>query len=91
MKPSKWGPSPILLPYDGMSRWSQFKPFSPVSKEKFRQLSKDGKAPQPIRMGVRCTFYQNRELHRFLDNPLSYQVCVQSNSTSIILGVRNDQ
>jgi hypothetical protein len=24
-------------------------------------------------MGIRCTFYQNRELHKFLANPLGYK------------------
>ena len=67
------------LPIDGMSRFSQFKKFLPISKEKFRQLSKDGKAPKPIRMGLRCTFYKNQELHRFLSDPLNYQA-TQSNS-----------
>ena len=61
------------LPIDGMSRFSQFKKFLPISKEKFRQLSKDGKAPKPIRMGLRCTFYKNQELHRFLSDPLNYE------------------
>jgi hypothetical protein len=60
------------LPEDGMSRFSQFKRFLPFSKEKFRQLCKLGKAPIPIRMGVRCTFYRNQELHRFLSDPLNY-------------------
>jgi prophage regulatory protein len=60
------------LPYIGMSRFSQFKRFLPLSKEKFRQLSKAGKAPQPLRMGVRLTMYSNAELHRFLSNPLEY-------------------
>ena len=67
-------PEPKVLPYDGCSRWSQFKEYSPVSREKFRQLALEGKAPQPIRMGIRCTFYSNKELHRFFSNPLSYEV-----------------
>jgi hypothetical protein len=60
------------LPTDGMSRFSQFKRFLPFSKEKFRQLCKLGRAPIPIRMGARCTFYRNQELHRFLSDPLNY-------------------
>jgi len=62
-----------VLPIDGMSRWSQFKIFSPISKEKFRQLAIEGKAPAPIRMGIRCTFYSNKELHKFLQDPLNYK------------------
>ena len=66
-------PEPKLLPHDGCSRWSQFAEFSPVGREKFRQLSIEGKAPTPIRIGIRCTFYQNRELHKFLADPLTYE------------------
>lgn len=60
------------LPTIGMSRFSQFKRFLPLSREKFRQLSKAGKAPQAIRMGSRLTMYSNEDLHRFLANPLEY-------------------
>jgi len=62
----------LTLPSIGMSRWSQIKSFIPFSKEKFRQLSLEKKAPQPIRMGIRCTFYSNQEIHRFLEDPLNY-------------------
>jgi len=62
------------LPVNGLSRWSVLKNFIPFSKEKFRQLQMQGKAPQPIRMGIRCTFYKNEEIHQFLNNPLDYKV-----------------
>jgi len=62
------------LPTIGMSRWSQIKYFVPFSKEKFRQLSLEKKAPQPIRLGIRCTFFRNEEIHRFLEDPLNYSV-----------------
>jgi len=62
------------LPKIGMSRFSQFKKFLPLSREKFRQLSKAGKAPQGIRMGSRLTMYSNEEIHRFLANPLAYEL-----------------
>jgi predicted DNA-binding transcriptional regulator AlpA len=62
------------LPKIGMSRFSQFKKFLPLSREKFRQLSKAGKAPQAIRMGSRLTMYSNEEIHRFLENPLGYEL-----------------
>jgi len=60
------------LPKIGMSRFSSFKSYLPFSREKFRQLSKAGKAPQPIRMGSRLTMYSNKEIHRFIANPLGY-------------------
>jgi len=63
----------LTLPIIGMSRWGQIKSFVPFSKEKFRQLSLSGRAPKPIRMGIRCTFYKNEELHRFLADPLNYK------------------
>ena len=63
-----------LLPKIGLSRWSQIKLFIPFSKEKFRQLSLAKKAPQPIRMGIRCSFYRNEDIHRFLADPLNYFV-----------------
>ncbi|MBX9915836.1 MAG: transcriptional regulator [Nitrosomonas sp.] len=66
-------PTPETLPATGKSRFSQFKKFIPVSREKFRQLCKEGRAPQPERMGIRCTFYDNAELHRWLADPISYR------------------
>jgi len=67
-------PIPETLPLDGMSRWAQFQPFAPVCQETFRSLSKAGRAPKPIRLGIRCTMYSNRELHRWLADPANYRV-----------------
>jgi predicted DNA-binding transcriptional regulator AlpA len=33
----------------------------------------EGRAPQPIRMGIRCTMYRNSDLHRWLADPVNYQ------------------
>lgn len=60
------------LPTPGKSRWAKIKPRSPVSREKFRKLSKEGKAPQPQRMGIRCTFYDNHEINQWLADPVNY-------------------
>lgn len=65
---------PESLPLTGKSRWPKIAKFSPVSRETFRKLSKEGKAPQPERMGVRCTFYDNAELHRWLADPVNYRI-----------------
>ncbi|HJV07262.1 MAG TPA: hypothetical protein VJ642_08210 [Chromobacteriaceae bacterium] len=65
--------TPNTLPVDGLSRWGAFKPFSPVCRETFRQLSREGRAPQPIRLSIRCTMYSNRELHRWLADPINYR------------------
>lgn len=68
---------PQSLPLDGMSRWNQIAQFSPVCREKYRQLMKAGKAPQAIKFSLRCTAYSNRELHRFFADPLNYSVEVK--------------
>ena len=66
-------PRPEVLPATGKSRWSVIAKFSPVSRETFRKLSKAGKAPQPERMGIRCTFFDNQELHKWLADPAAYR------------------
>ena len=65
-------PKAVTLPHDGMSRWSQIKSFVPISREKFRQMVRDGQAPQPVRLGIRCTMWRNSELHQFLADPTGY-------------------
>ena len=65
--------TPAVLPLTGKSRFSAFKKYLPISREKFRQLSKAGRAPQPERMGIRCTFYDNKELHKWLADPINYR------------------
>ena len=66
-------PIPSTLPAIGQSRLKQFQEFLPFSRETFRKLVRDGKAPQPKRMGIRCTMFSNAELHKFLADPLTYQ------------------
>jgi prophage regulatory protein len=67
-------PIPEVLPITGKSRWSGFKKFSPVCLGTFLTLSKQGRAPKAERLGARCTFYDNTELHRWLSNPAGYEV-----------------
>ena len=61
------------LPHDGMSRFKQFQPRIPVSREKWRQLVRAGKAPQPIRLSLTCVMYRNSDLHEFLKDPVNYR------------------
>ena len=65
------------LPAEGMWRWNQLIPHLPFSREKFRQLSKAGRAPQPIKFSERCTAYSLAEINRFIADPLNYraEVC----------------
>jgi predicted DNA-binding transcriptional regulator AlpA len=64
---------PETLPVVGFSRWEQLRHFIPVSRETWRKLVKDGRAPQPQRWTERCTVYSNEEVHRWMKNPAAYQ------------------
>lgn len=66
--------TPTVLPKDGVSRFGQIAPFLPFSRETWRKLVRAGKAPQPIKMGDRCTVYRNSDVHAWLANPNTYQV-----------------
>ncbi len=64
---------PKELPTEGMSRYTGIKPFIPVSREKWRQLVRDGRAPQPITLSSRCVLYRNSDIHEWLKDPLNYR------------------
>lgn len=61
------------LPKVGRGRWSAFAPFVGVSREKWRQLVRDKKAPQPIKMGARCSLYDLADVHAWMSDPLNYR------------------
>ena len=65
-------PTPATLPYTGKSRWAGIKLFSPVCMGTFLTLSKQGRAPKAERLGSRCTFYDNQDLHKWLSDPAGY-------------------
>ena len=71
MKPSK-RIAPVELPKTGKLRWSQLAPFMPISRETWRKLSLEGKAPPSIRFSVRCTMWVASEVHRWLSDPMAY-------------------
>lgn len=64
---------PATLPEVGFSRWEQLRHFIPVSRETWRKLVREGRAPQPQRWTERCTVYSNEEVHRWMQNPAIYQ------------------
>ncbi|CAJ0732864.1 MULTISPECIES: helix-turn-helix transcriptional regulator [Ralstonia] len=64
----------LVLPQDGVSRFTQIAAFLPFSRETWRKLVRDGKAPQPIRIGDRCTVWKNADIHAWLASPNTYQV-----------------
>lgn len=61
------------LPLVGHSRWSQIEPFVGVSRETWRKLCIEGRAPKPIRLSQRCTVWLNDEMHAYLADPLNYR------------------
>lgn len=65
--------TPETLPKIGKSRWAQLKFFIPVSRETWRQMVLEGKAPQPQRLSARCTVWDNAEIHRWLADPTGYR------------------
>lgn len=64
---------PAVLPKDGVSRFHQIAPFLPFSRETWRKLVLAKKAPQPIKIGMRCTMYPNAEMHNWFADPANYQ------------------
>lgn len=61
------------IPSQGFSRWSAIAPLATLSKEKFRQLSIVGRAPQAVRLSSRVTVYSNIELHKWFADPVNYK------------------
>lgn len=61
------------LPQQGLSRFSAIKHLLPFGKTWFEELVKQGRAPQKIKLGNRCTFYKNCEILKFLDDIVNYK------------------
>ena len=66
--------TPKHLPIEGMSRYRALSSYIPVSREKWRCLIRDGRAPQPIRLSSRCVMYRNADVHEWLKDPVNYRV-----------------
>lgn len=60
------------LPAGGVSRFKKIKPYLPVSRETWRLMGKAGRAPQPHRLGERCTVWRNDEVNAWLANPAAF-------------------
>lgn len=66
-------PAPASLPLDGLSRWSDLRPFIPLSRETIRQRELAGRFPRHQKLTERCTVWANREIHRWLADPVNYR------------------
>ena len=74
LKATQTTSAPKELPTDGMSRYRALSSYIPVSREKWRTLVREGKAPQPIRLSERCVMYRNADVHEWLKDPVNYRV-----------------
>ncbi|GJL73135.1 MAG: hypothetical protein NMNS01_23340 [Nitrosomonas sp.] len=72
MSHSKLDPN-TPIPLTGKSRWARIAPHIPVSREVFRKLGDKGRAPLPIRLTLRCSVFDNAEIHRWLADPAKYR------------------
>lgn len=71
---------PKSLPLVGKSRWEQLQHFVPVSRETWRKLCKSGKAPRPERISLRCTVWDNAQIHLWLADPIAYRALPEGNA-----------
>jgi prophage regulatory protein len=66
-------PERHYLPQDGYSRWETLKQFVPFGREACRLREKDGRFPQRLRFGSRCSAWSNAEIHKWLADPEGYR------------------
>lgn len=74
--------TPDGLPLDGFSRWENLRRFIPLSRETVRQRELEGRFPRASRLTQRCTVWSNRELHRWMADPLNYRAVDAANQTA---------
>lgn len=60
------------LPHLGRGRWQDIAPFVGISREKWRQLVNEGKAPPPLRLTTRCTLYDFSAVHAWIADPANF-------------------
>ncbi|MBR8387643.1 helix-turn-helix transcriptional regulator [Burkholderia cenocepacia] len=65
--------APVGLPLDGFSRWENLRRFIPLCRETVRQRELEGRFPRASRLTQRCTVWPNREIHRWMADPLNYR------------------
>ncbi len=68
--------TPLELPKTGLFRFRQFEHYLPFSRETWRLLVADGRAPQSLKMGQRCTVWRAADIHAWLADPVNYRVPV---------------
>lgn len=72
-KPKKHN-TPDTLPHTGYSRWVQLAPYMPFSRETWRLMVLDGRAPKAHYLTKRCKVWANADVHQWLADPVNYRV-----------------
>jgi len=49
-----------------------------ISKSHFRQLVKNGRIPQPIKLGRKCAVWRSEDIQKIIDNPEKFFPQVES-------------
>lgn len=66
--------APASLPLVGRGRWNDIAPFVGVSRETWRRLVSEGRAPAAQRISERCTLYDFASVHAWISNPANFVV-----------------
>lgn len=64
---------PPILPPEGYTRWNDLKRLVPLCRESIRQREMAGRFPRRIHLSQRCAVWQNRELLKWLADPVGYR------------------
>lgn len=64
---------PETLAQDGYSRWAAVEKRIGFSREWVRQREKEGRFPKRVHLSQRCVVWPNREIHRWLADPVNYR------------------
>jgi prophage regulatory protein len=65
------------LPRVGLGRWRDIAPFVGVSRDTWRNLIKEGKAPAGRRLSERCTLYDFSAVHTWIADPANFNAEVR--------------
>lgn len=57
----------------GLYQWKELSHFLPVSRDFWRRLVIDQKAPKPIKIGNKNKYWRGADVVEWLENPESYQ------------------
>lgn len=63
----------MILPECGFVRWKQLQHILPFSREHWRKLIVEHRAPTPIKHGSRCVMFRVEDIREFLSDITNYK------------------